>query len=401
MLACILKSRASTRGILGSGVRAAADKRDGAPFWRLSLTVVALIAVGLVAAKWSWIDAQARTVVVLSSVLETPKLAPVVGSVTGEPRFVETSVAGNPAFVVRPRGEGPWPALLFVNGVVTEGRQLPEVRRLAEGLGRAGYLVVVPDLPGLRRGEIRPETVHETLEVAREISERPDARDGRVGLIGVSTGATLALLAAEKEDLDGRVSVVAGVAPYADVKTLLSIATTGYYQKGGRLVPYETDPFLPGVTAQSLVSMLPPSEDRDTLLDELEEVDRLRPGFLTDLRGMGAEARSVAELLANEDPRRFEELYAGLPSGVRANLKELSPVAGDERVSAPVELISGPRDRYFPLSETYAVRSIAPQARVSVTEALDHVEPNPSFRDLPAFLRVNGFMVRSLRDARH
>ena len=385
---------------MGSGVRAAADKRDGAPFWRLSLTVVALIAVVLVAAKWSWIDAQARTVVVLSSVLETPTLAPVVGSVTGEPRFVETSVAGNPAFVVRPRGEGPWPALLFVNGVVTEGRQLPEVRRLAEGLGRAGYLVVVPDLPGLRRGEIRPDTVHETLEVAREISERPDARGGKVGLIGVSTGASLALLAAEKEDLEGHVSVVAGVAPYTDVKTLLSIATTGHYEKDGKLVPYEVDPFLPGVITQSLVSTLPPGEDRETLLDELEEVDRLRPEFLTELRTMGADARSVAELLANEDPRRFDALYEGLPDEVGANMEELSPLAGDDRLSVPVEIIAEPQDKYFPVSESYAIRRIAPQARVSVTEALDHVEPTPSIRDLPAFLQVNGFMIRSLREAR-
>jgi pimeloyl-ACP methyl ester carboxylesterase len=385
---------------LRSRDRAAADKGKRFPYGRFLLAVLLSTAVLLVASKWSWIDAQVRTVVVLSSVLEAPTLAPVVEGVTDEPRFAETSVAGNPAFVVRPRGEGPWPALFFVNGVVTEGRELPEVRRLAEGLGRAGYLVVVPDLPGLRRGEIRPETVHETLKVARAISERSAARDGRVGLIGVSTGATLALLAAEKEDLDGRVSVVAGVAPYADVKTLLCIATTGHYRKDGRMVPYEADPFLPGVTTQSLVSMLPPSEDRDTLLDELEEVDRLRPEFLTDLRGMGAEARSVAELLANEDPQRFDELYAGLPDGVRANLRELSPASGDGWVSAPVELISGPRDRYFPLSETYAVRRIAPQARVSITEALDHVEPNPSFRDLPAFLRVNGFVVRSLREAR-
>src|ERR671916_2326554 len=397
MLACILRCRASMRGILRSRDRAAVNK--GFPFWRLLLAVLLSTAVLLVAFKWSWIDAQARTVVVLSSVLETPGLTPAVEVVTGEPRFVETSVAGNPAFVVKPRGEGPWPALFFVNGVVTEGRKLPEVRRVAEGLARAGYLVVVPDLPGLRWGEIRPETVHETVEVARGVSELPDARDGGVGLVGVSTGATLALLAAE-EDVAKRVSVVAGVAPYADVKTVLGIATTGHYQRDGKLVHYEPDPFLAGTITQSLVSTLPPSEDRETLLEELEEVDRLRPEFLSDLRGMGAEARSVAELLANEDPRRFDELYAGLPSGVRANLRELSPVAGDERVSAPVELISGPRDRYFPLSETYAVRRIAPQARVSVTEALDHVEPNPSFRDLPAFLRVNGFMVRSLREAR-
>ena len=364
------------------------------------LAALLLIAVLLVVLRWSWIDAQARTVVVLSSVLETPALTPAVEGVTGEPRFVDTSVAGNPAFVVKPGGEGPWPALFFVNGVVTQGRKLPEVRQLAEGFARAGYLVVVPDLPGLRWGEIRPETVHETVEVARAVSERPDARDGRVGLVGVSTGGTLALLAAEKGDVAERVSIVAGMAPYTDVRTVLDIATTGHYQKNGRLVRYEPDPFLSGAITQSLVSTLPPSEDRETLLEELEEVDRLQPEFLDDLRGMGGEARSVAELLANEDPRRFDELYAGLPEGVRADLEELSPLAGDERLGVPVELISGPQDKYFPVSESYAVVSIAPQARVTVSGALDHAELNLSPHDLPAFLHFNGFMVRSLREAR-
>ncbi len=224
-----------------------------------------------------------------------------------------------------------------------------------------------------------------------------------MGLVGVSTGATLALLAAEKEDVARHVSVVAGVAPYADVKTLLRIATTGHYQENGRLLSYEADPYVTGAITQSLVSTLPPSEDRETLIEELEEVDRLRPKFLTvltDLRGMEMEARSVAELLANKDPRRFDELYAGLSDGVRAKLEEPSPLAGDERVNVPVELISGPHDKYFPLSETYAIGCIAPQAQVTVSGALDHVEPVPSFRDLPAFLRVNGFVVRSLREAR-
>ncbi len=368
---------------------------------RFSLAITLSIVVLLVGLRWSWIDAQARAVVVLSSVLQTPRLMTGVEAVTGEPRFLEASVAGNPAFVVKPRGEGPWPVLFFVNGVVTQGRKLPEVRRVAEGLARAGYLVVVPDLPGLRWGEIRPETVHETAEVARAVSGLPDAREGRVGLVGVSTGATLALLAAEEEDVAREVSVVAGVAPYADVKTVLRIATTGHYRKNGRLHSYQADPFLAGAITQSLVSTLPPSEDRETLLEELEEVDRLRPRFLTDLRGMGVEARSVAELLANKDPRRFDELYAGLPDEVRANLEELSPLAGDEEVSVPIELISGPHDKYFPVSETYAIGGIAPQARITVTGALDHVEPEPSFQDLPAFLRLNGFMVRSLREARH
>jgi acetyl esterase/lipase len=195
---------------LGSKNQATGKSRK--KFRRLLLLAFVLTAA-LVVAKWSWIDAQARTVVALSPVLEAPVLTPAVEAVTGEPCFTDTIIAGNPALVVRPPGQGSWPAIFFVNGVVTEGRKLPEVRRLAEGLARAGYLVVVADLPGLRRGEIRPETVHETLEVARTISERPDARDGTIGLVGVSTGATLSLLAAGDGEIAQRVSVVAGVAP--------------------------------------------------------------------------------------------------------------------------------------------------------------------------------------------
>jgi pimeloyl-ACP methyl ester carboxylesterase len=383
------------------GSKDLATGRAGKRLWRRSLLALALAVALLVIVKWSWIDAQVRAVVVLAPVLEAPALTPVVEAATGEPRFEDDFVAGNPALVAKPEGEGPWPAVFFVNGVVTEGRELPEVRRLAEGLARAGYLVVVPDLPGLRRGEIRPETVHETLEVAREIAGRPDARDEGVSLIGVSTGATLALLAAGDGDLAQQVSVVAGVAPYTDVKTVLSTATTGHYRNGdGQMVPYESDPFLAGAITQSLVSTLPPSRDRDVLLDELEEVDRLRPEFLADLRGMGAEARSVAELLENTDPNRFDDLYRGLPDGVRAKMEELSPLAGDRHLDVPVELISGPQDKYFPVSESRAVVRIAPEARVTVSEALDHVEVSYSARDLPALLLIDGFVVRSLREAR-
>ena len=372
---------------------------------RLLLLVLLAVAVVLATVYWSWIDAQARAVIVLSSFLETPILTPAIRSVTGEPRFEDSSVAGNPALVVKPQGEGPWPALFFVNGAVREGRELPEVRRLAEALARAGYLVVVPDLPGLTSDEIRPETVSETIEVTQAVSELPDARDGRVGLVGVSTGAALALLAAKDPSLEGRVSVVAGIAPYTDIRTVLSLATTGHYRNQESFVPYKTDSFLAYVIARSLVAALPAGEDRETLRSELNEVGRLDPDPLAGFRNrplddLGPEARSVVELLANEDPERFDELYEALPDKMREDLDKLSPLAGEGRLDAPVELASGPQDKYFPISESYALARIAPDLRVTVTKALDHAELHFSVQDIPAFLSMDGFVVRSLREAR-
>src|ERR687890_2034101 len=393
--------RRATRDDLPSDERG--DTRTLLDRWRLIVLALVVVVVVLVATGWSWIEAQAQAVVVVSSVLETPILTPAVEAATEEPVVEDTVSAGRPALVGRPEGEGPWPALLFVNGTIREGRNYPPVQNLARGLARAGYLVVVRDLPGLTTDEITEETVSSTVETARAVADRPDAEGSRVGLIGVSTGATLALLAAEDPDIGERISVVAGVAPYTDIRTVLNIATTGHYWDGEEYVPYEADPFLSYVIARSMLATLPPGEDRDTLRAELEEVDRLDPDPLAGLRArstsdLSLAACSVVELLANEDPEYFDGLYEALPSEIRERMDRLSPLAGDERITAPVELASGSRDKYFPISESFAVGRMAADYRVTVTEAIHHSEL--SFSDIPDFALLDGFVVRSLREAR-
>jgi acetyl esterase/lipase len=369
------------------------------------LVLLALL-VGLGVSYWSWVDTQARAVVVISSVLDAPVVTPAIRATSGDPRLSDARVAGNPSLVAKPAGKGPWPAIFVVNGTVPEGRKLPAVRHLAEGFARAGYLAVVPDLPGLTEDRITPQTADAATQAAFGISSRPEAEDGEVAIVGVSTGATLALLAAEDPKLDGRISLVAGVAPFSNIKTVLSVATTAHYRRpDGKLVPYEAAPFLSYVVARSLVAALPPGRDRQTLSAEIEGVGRESPDPLHDLRSrrtddLGPGAKSVVRLLSNRDPKRFDDLYADLPDGVRHDLEELSPLSGEGRISAPVDLATGPHDKYFPPSQSYRVVRIAPQRTVTVTGALDHAKLKVSPRDIPAFLAFDGFVVRALRTAR-
>ena len=280
------------------------------------------------------------------------------------------------------------------------------MRNLAEGFARAGYFVVVPDLPGLTEDRITPQTADAATQVAREISGRPDVEGKKVALVGVSTGATLALLAAEDPALRGKVSLVAGVAPYSNIKTVLNVATTGHYRRSdGELVRYEATPFLSYVVARSLVATLPQGEDRQTLSAELERAGRESPHPLSGLRSrqtddLGPDARSVVRLLANRDPKRFDTLYAALPEERRRDLEELSPLAGTGRIRVPVELATGPHDKYFPPSQSYRLERVAPQRRVTVTGALDHAKLEVSPGDIPAFATFDGFVVRALRTAR-
>ena len=364
---------------------------------RLVLVAAGVVVIAPMVVYRDWIGAQTRAATVLATTLETPVLADLARAVTREPRLEETTVAGSLATVARPAGRGPWPALVFVNGSTVEGRRHPTVRSLASGLARAGFLVVVPDVPGLATGALSGETVQSTIAVARAVADGDEARAGRVGLVGVSTGGTLALVAAREPGLAGRISVVSGVAPYSDVRQVVRIATTGTYLRAGRLEPARADPYLLEVVARSLALAIPPGEERDGLLAALESGE---PG-VGEVAALGPRGQAVARVLLNRDPARFDALYGALDASVRARLERLSPLDGGGRVeiAAPVELASGPQDKFFPIDESRAVAEIAPRLRVTVTGALDHAELEPTVRALPDLARLNGFVVRSLRSA--
>jgi pimeloyl-ACP methyl ester carboxylesterase len=312
--------------------------------------------------------ASRRALVLLAVVLDVPVLSRPVRRLTVEPRSEAVDVGGVPVEVLRPRGPGPWPAWLFVNGAHPERRREPVVTRLAHGLARAGFLVLVPDLPGLGEGAISVRTLEATAAVTAAAVERPDVRDGQVALIGASTGAGLALVTAGREELASRISVVAAVAPYANLDKLVCMAATSFYEDENGFERYGVTDLHREVVTRSLVE------------------------------AAGEEGRPAVEaLLANTDPERFAELYAGLPEGVRALVEQLSPLRVADRVSAPVEVVVPPQDEYFPLGEARSLAAKLPNVRLTVTATLDHTRP--SLGRLADFRTFLGFVVRGLAAA--
>jgi pimeloyl-ACP methyl ester carboxylesterase len=367
--------------------------------------LVALIA-GIV--YRSWVDAQTRTAALLALTGKVPVLAWTARELTNAPRVQDGLVAGVPTTVYRPGGGDRWPAVVFLNGVTARGRHHPEVERLADALARVGFLVLVPDPPGLSRGEVTDLTLTATIGVVRAAADRGDAAGGRVGLVGVSIGGSLGLLAAEQPGLAKRVTLVAGIAPYTDLENAIRLATTGYtLDEAGQLVRYSTTSFLAVVIARSLVAALPASPDRSKLLAGLLRLHEGSPDPLALFRRLepaqvAPSARAVVRLLANRDPARFDRLYAALPQELRASIVRLSPLAGAARLRAPVDIASAPHDKYFPLGETKALIHAARRARVdlTVTSTLHHAVPSFSLSDLSDLVRFDGWAVRSLRGLR-
>lgn len=374
-------------------------KQPGIP-WNALTLLLALLAAGL--AERAWVAAHADATVVLAVTLETPVLGAITEAVTAEPHEQDAPVAGTPAILVRPQGRGPWPAVVFVNGATRRGRHHPTVRRLARGLARAGFLVVVPDPPGLARGEITRRTFSATVAVTRATAAHPDARGGKVALVGVSVGASLALLAAAEPGVAEDVTVVAGIAPYGDLRQVILLATTGHHRRDGRFVAHQPDPFVRLVIGRSLAASLPPGPDRRRLVARMRAVPWESDAPLATLRrhppaGLGSGGKALVRLLLNRDPRRFAALYAAVPAPIRSAVRRLSPLFRAERIRARVELASAPVDKYFPVDESRALVRAAPDGRLTVTRILRHAVPEPSPRGVADLARLDAFVARVLR----
>jgi acetyl esterase/lipase len=333
-----------------------------------------------------------------------PGLARVVRRLTPEPRVENVVVDGVPMEVVVPSsGDGPWPAFHFVNGAHPERRQEPVVQAVSRGLARAGFVVSVPDLPGLGEGELTSRTFDAARVVTEEVSRRHDVSGGRVALAGASSGAGIALVIAAHDDLAERISVVAAIVPFADIERIARLATTSYYSRDGAVRQYEVTALMRRVVALSFVAALDPGEDRTALLELLREAD---PDDVDGLRclerageGLAPDARCVVSLLLNEDHSRFDELYAALPPRLVGDLQSLSPALRAASVRAPVEAIAPPSDPYFPLPEAEAVVELLPRGRLTVTRVLDHTRPSLSLSHVGDFVRFLRWVRRCLRAA--
>ena len=81
-------------------------------------------------------------------------------------------------------------------------------------------------------------------------------------------------------------------------------------------------------------------------------------------------------------------MSAGIPT-----VQAPTPASG---LRAPVEIVTAPRDRYFPVDESRALAAASPLVRLTVPSLLAHATPRLHPRYLAELGQLNGFFVRAL-----
>lgn len=288
-------------------------------------------------------------------------------------------------------GGGTVAAIVLVPGVAAQGKDDPRLLHLARMLARAGFDVLVPDIPNLRALEVRPGDARHIAHAVLELSERGGGRRC-VGLAAVSYAVGPAVLAALDPRARDRVAFVLGIGGYYDLSAMVTFLTTGYYRRdqalAWRRLPVE--PRAKWLFALANAGHVNSLGDRD-LLRVMARLKLADPA--ADITGLaarlGPEGKVVHALLENTEPERVPALIAVLPAAIRADLEALDLSARDLRpLAGQTILIHGRDDRLVPADESRRLaEAVGPgRAAVYLVDALFHA-------DLGAFGLTDAFTL--------
>jgi hypothetical protein len=238
-----------------------------------------------------------------------------------------------------------------VPGGNPSGKDNERLVLLANDLARAGFVVLVPDLEGVKGLRIRIADAEDIVRSFLYLSKAEYARS-RGGMLGIGGGAGPMLLAAADKRIRDKVSVVATVGGYYDLRNVLSFALTGAYEYGGHRGYLRPESSLRWIFAYRNLDLLRSSDDREKFGKIIEKRNRYEDAAAGSLaRSLGPEGRALHAFLVNTDQERFAPLYENLPLPVREYVYQLSPARAIKYITASFIIIHGMDDYSVPYTE--------------------------------------------------
>jgi dienelactone hydrolase len=247
-------------------------------------------------------------------------------------------------------------------GVHGGGVDEPRMSALSRKLAASGLTVLSAPLPELRVYTIHPRSTDDIEDVAGWLaSDRALAPSGRIGLVGISFAGGLALVAAGRPSLDGKLTLVAALGTHGDLPRAMRYLCTGALDNGTVVAPQDYGATV--ILLAGLRHFVPPDQTEAlrhaimTFLDasSYDTTDKPRAAALfADARRLGdalpEPARTVMSWVNNRDVTTLGPQllpYLEELGGDAALSPERSPAT-----HVPVFLLHGAHDNVIPYTET-------------------------------------------------
>ncbi len=266
------------------------------------------------------------------------------------------------------------PGIVIAVGAAPLGRHDPHVVQLARAFVRAGRAVLVPDLT-LRTGTLDAADLQRITAAFQALAAMPRVDPRRVGLLGISWGGALAVVAAARPPLAAEVGFVATFGAFYDLADLAGAVVTGASVYQDQTIPWHTVPEAAALLRASVLSLLAPAQAsavRAALAHADATSGASAPAELTPAE------RAVVALLTNRDPARVARLAAGLPPSVQRVRQAFSPAFHVQGLRAPLLALHSTDDPAAPWTESAllvaAARAHDPGgARLTLVGVFSHV----------------------------
>jgi pimeloyl-ACP methyl ester carboxylesterase len=267
-------------------------------------------------------------------------------------------------------------ALILLLGARPLGRDEPILVRFAEGLSRAGAVVMIPASSNLAAGHVPPEEVDAIVEEVALLRARDDVDPGRIGIIGFSVGGSLATLAAADPRLDGQLAFVNTFGGYNDARDLLRAVagrSLAYAGVDGSWTPHSLTVW---VIARQIADTLPAGTDRDVLDRIFVQED---PAGRAEVGRLSPVGRAILGLLDGMPDEEVEAAMALLPPATRERLAKISPSPVLGQVRTRLFVMHDTADAFVPYTESRRLVARAPPGAIELYtefELFSHVVPD-------------------------
>lgn len=284
--------------------------------------------------------------------------------------------------------DAPVGAVIFVSGINSLGRAHPAIERVSRAMARTGAAVFVPELPIFFDVRVDGTEVGRIVAAFEEVARRPEVDPDRIGIMGVSVGGSLALIAAAEPVIADRLAWVGSFGAYADAAELTTEVLTHQYRLDGELHSWEPALLVRQIVFGLLTDRVTDGRDHGYIYGAYDHLNNEGIHPLPDA-GIPLETdagRAVEAILLTETLPEAEALLALAPAHDREVLDAISPIHRVADIQATVFLMHDIGDQHIPYAHARSLRDEMVDAGVDVRlgefRLFDHVQPDT--RDLGA-----------------
>ena len=284
-------------------------------------------------------------------------------------------------------------AILLTHGIIEAGKDDPRLIRFAYSLARSGFVVLVPELKGMKSFRILLSDVDDIVASFRYlISLREIVDEEKMGLLGFSYGAGPTLIAAADPLIRDQVNFLVSFGGYYDPVNLIRFITTGTYEYRDEKGFLQPEPYGKWVFFKNNVDYVESERDRRLLKAMFEKEEKKKRDEATLLLGdLTPQGRYLYELLINEDPDRVENLIKRTDARFQDYLKKISLAPIIPSIRAYFLIGHGSTDPLIPYTESLRLADAVQdkdKVHVAILRAFSHVDPARKSFPAKEFLTV-------------